>query len=357
MIRTRVSLALATLLLAACAGIPTGPLGDAAPRMELKVASGSPESDLASRAIKRWGDLVTERTNGRLTMKYFWAGSLVQTAEMFNGVRDGVADVGQVNAANMSGTFVDVAILELPFAQPLAPEVQLEVQDKVTPLLERELFERNNLRSLFTTTTSLGTPVICKDKFLDSPEAWRGALVRTAGRWQAATLQHWGASPVVIPINELYTALQRGTVDCTLLSYTLVESFRIYEVGRYITRIDHSTNYSVNVLNREVWNKLPAGDQKTMLDAGLEARQHSVELARDAVVKALDQFTANGVKLCTPSQQELRRLRDEADKVWGDIAKESGTLGRDLMAVLQGYRDRVAVGPTVGDTTPCGATR
>lgn len=344
-------------LVAACVpgGVPGVPA--AGPRMELKVASSNPEADIGSQVFKHWGDQVTQRTNGRITFKYFWAGSLLGSADMFNGLRDGIADAGSFGTASISGSFVDVAVLEVPFAYPLDGESMIAVQDQIDPLIDREIWTKNSLKHLFTAASLVADPVTCKDKFLDSPEAWRGALVRTAGRWQAATLTNWGASPVVIPLNELYTALQRGTVDCTLLVYTLLESFRIYEVGKYVTRIDHSINYAPYFVNQRIWESLPRDDQQAMLEAGREARKYSIELRKDATVKSLETFKASGVRICTPNAQELRRLRDGADRVWDDIAKEAGPTGQEIMGILQKYREKVAVGPTEGDTTPCSGSR
>lgn len=340
-------------LVSACAM----PGGSGARTMELKIASGSPESDISGAVIKHWGDIVAQRTNNRITSKYFWAGSLVGTAEMYPGVRDGIADVGSIATASISGSFVDLAVLEVPFAYPLDTESMSAVQDQVDPIIDREVWQKNGLKHLFTATTLTPDPVTCKDKFLDSPEAWRGALVRTAGRWQAATLTNWGASPVVIPLNELYTGLQRGTVDCTLLVYSLLEAFRIYEVAKYVTRIDHSINYAPFAINKGVWDSLSRDDQQIMVDAGKEARKLSDQLRKDATIKAIDTFKANGVRMCTPNAQELARLRDSADRVWDDIAKEAGPTGKEIMDVLRKYRDKVAVGPTEGDTTPCTGSR
>jgi len=47
------------------------------PRMQIKLASQSPEADLTSQAVKFWGDTVTQRSGGRITFQYFWGGSLL----------------------------------------------------------------------------------------------------------------------------------------------------------------------------------------------------------------------------------------------------------------------------------------
>ena len=321
------------------------------PRMQIKLASQSPEADLTSQAVKFWGDTVTQRSGGRITFQYFWGGSLLTIAQMFDGIRDGLADAGYGVTTAISGKIPDVALLELPFAFPLDDENVIKFQGEVNPILD-EIFQRFNQKIIFNPTIT-ADPITCKSKFLDSPQAWKGTLVRTAGRWQAETMKAWGANPTVINLGDLYTALQRGTADCALLVYNLLDSFRIYEVAKYITRIDHSINYQVVTVNLDVWQKLGPQAQRVFLEAGEQAKKKSLELRKDLTVNIIAKFKGQGVRFCTPSTEELTRLRDATNQVWDQIKKEQGEAGRRIMAIATRYRDKVVTGPVEGDRTPC----
>jgi len=318
------------------------------PRLQIKLASHAPEADLTSRQIKFWADTVTRRTGGRITFQYFWGGSLLNIAQQFDGVRDGLTDVA---TTAISGKIPDVAVLEVPFAFPLDDDNLLKFQDEVNGVLD-EIFQRYNQKLIFNPSIT-ADPVTCKSKFLDSPRAWNGALVRTAGRWQSETLKAWGASPTQINIGDLYTGLQRGTVDCTLLVYNLLDSFRIYEVGKYITRIDHSINYTSLTVNLDLWKKLGPQTQNVFLEAGQEAEKKGLEFRKDVTVNTIEKFKKEGVRFCTPSRAELTRLRDATNQVWEQIKKVQGEAGRRIMAIAAKYRDKVVTGPVEGDRTPC----
>ncbi|MBI2359475.1 MAG: TRAP transporter substrate-binding protein DctP, partial [Deltaproteobacteria bacterium] len=199
-------------------------------------------------------------------------------------------------------------------------------------------------------------PVSCRSKFLHSPQAWRGTLVRTAGRWQAETVKAWGGQPTVINLADLYTALQRGTADCALLVYNLLDSFRIYEVGKYVTRIDHSINYIIISVNMGIWNKLGPEGQKIFQEAAQQARRKVLEYRKDVTVDTIAKFKKEGVRFCTPAKAELTRLRDATRQVWEQLKKEQGEAGRRMVAIADKYRDTVVTGPVEGDRTPCPAT-
>src|SRR3990170_4216773 len=325
------------------------------PRLQIKVAAQSPEADLTSHATKFWGEMISQRTGGRITFQYFWGGSLLTLPQMFDGVRDGLTDAGYVATTAISGKVPDVAVLEVPFAFPLDDDNMIKFQDEVNGILD-EIFQRYNQKIIFNPAIT-ADPVTCKNKFLDSPQAWRGALVRTAGRWQAETLKAWGANPTVINLGDLYTGMQRGTVDCTLLVYQLLDSFRIYEVAKYITRIDHSINYNVVSVNLEVWKKLGPQAQKVFLEAGEQAKRKALELRKNLTVDIIAKFKGQGVRFCTPSTEEITRLRDATNQVWEQIRKEQGEAGRRIVAIAAKYRDKVVTGPVEGDRTPCASAR
>src|SRR5712692_1058401 len=73
-------------------------------------------------------------------------------------------------------------------------------------------------------------------------------------------------------------------------------------------------------------------------------------------LKALDDAKTNGVHLCTPSQQELQRLRQATDVVLDEIAQQQTDKGKQLDDILARYRGMAKqLGPAEGDMTPCAA--
>src|SRR3990172_7168877 len=146
------------------ANTPAFAAGGSFPRMQIKVTSHAPEADLTSRQIKFWADTVTQRTGGRITFQYFWGGSLLNIAQQFDGVRDGLTDIGYVATTAISGKIPDVAVLEVPFAFPLDDDNLIKFQDEVNGILD-EIFQRYNQKIIFNPAIT-ADPVTCKNKFL-----------------------------------------------------------------------------------------------------------------------------------------------------------------------------------------------
>jgi TRAP-type C4-dicarboxylate transport system substrate-binding protein len=324
------------------------------PSFNFKFAGNAPETDLASVAYKHWAQLIDERTGGRIKFQFFWAGSLLTQTQMFQGVRDGLADFAGPAMSYVSGQIPDVALFEVPFAYPTEQDLTLQFHRDVQPILD-DIFSKDfNQRLVFANPATTPDPVSCRDKHLDSEQKWRGTLLRTAGRWQARTAEAWGAKSVVIDLGDAYTAIQRGTADCLLLVYNLIDSFKLYEVAKYITRIDHSINLQAATVNLDTWNKVPKEDQEILVQAGRETQDFIMAQRADFVTKTVDKFKGLGVRICTPSQQELARLRSATEPVLAEIAQLQTDKGKQIQQMARDARAKVKqIGPAEGDMTPC----
>ncbi|HEX6513484.1 MAG TPA: TRAP transporter substrate-binding protein [Chloroflexota bacterium] len=373
-----------TALLAACGGAAPAPAGSSfpaakssvagsaaqkpsagtaavakdGPSFTFKLATGFPQTDFSAQGLQHWADMVGERTGGRIKFQFFWAASLLNTTQLFQGIRDGLADFGDPATSFTSGQVPDVASFEVPFSYPLDNDHTLPFYREIEPVMDQIYSSagRQHIVWMEDATSSIPSVVTCKNKFLDSAQAWQGALVRTAGKWQGATAERWGAKPVVIDLSEAYSAIQRGTADCLLFTYSLLDSFKMYEVAKNLTRIDHSVNLATVDVNADSWNKLPAADQQILKQAGTETEDWLLGQRTQVIDQSLNHLKQMGMNMCVPTQQELARLRAATEPVLADIAKTQTDKGKRLQDISKKYRDMVKTpGPVQGDMTPCPA--
>lgn len=99
-----------------------------------------------------------------------------------------------------------------------------------------------------------------------------------------------GASPVVLPPSEIYSALEKGVVDGAAWPVLGVLDYRWYEVGKYLLRPTFGKVVYPIFMNLNAWNKLTDAQRKIMLDEGK---------------KVEDQWYGEWVKLGEAEQKEL----------------------------------------------------
>lgn len=77
-----------------------------------------------------------------------------------------------------------------------------------------------------------------------------------------------GASPVVLPPSEIYSALEKGVVDGAAWPVLGVLDYRWYEVAKYVMRPTFGTVVYPIFMNLAAWNKLTEAQRTLMLDEG-----------------------------------------------------------------------------------------
>jgi len=77
-----------------------------------------------------------------------------------------------------------------------------------------------------------------------------------------------GASPVVLPPSEIYTALEKGVVDGAAWPVLGVLDYRWYEVAKYLLRPTFGTVVYPIFMNLNAWNRLTDQQKQLMLSEG-----------------------------------------------------------------------------------------
>ncbi|MFH1488969.1 MAG: hypothetical protein ABII06_08705, partial [Pseudomonadota bacterium] len=94
--------------------------------MILKCGIDNPPMDMKSRTIKRIGDLVQERTNGRIQFKYFFGGSLIKKPQYVDAVSKGIADISTGPVSFVTGKIPELSIFEVYGSYKLDQALEME---------------------------------------------------------------------------------------------------------------------------------------------------------------------------------------------------------------------------------------
>jgi tripartite ATP-independent transporter DctP family solute receptor len=86
-----------------------------------------------------------------------------------------------------------------------------------------------------------------------------------AGQMVADTFTAFGAVPVTINSSGIYDALKTGKVDAQENPLALIDSFKLYEVSKYVSMTNHMWSGFNQLAHLPTWQRLP-GDIKTVID-------------------------------------------------------------------------------------------
>ena len=95
-----------------------------------------------------------------------------------------------------------------------------------------------------------------------------------------AMMQAMGATVVAVDLSELYLALSQGVADGQDTPPTVVQSNKLYEVQKYVSKTDHVLTNAYSIINPQFYDGLPADQQQAILR--VRRRGHALAAADHA---------------------------------------------------------------------------
>jgi TRAP-type C4-dicarboxylate transport system substrate-binding protein len=297
-----------------------------------------PATQPPAKALKHWGDLVTERTDGRIKFEYLWGGSLTKAGEEIPTIQKGIANAGFFTAPYYPREMVLNSIFyAVPFGTP-NPMKTLEIYYKITEA-DRQIIaelEQHNLKLICPIV--FGSYEMLSVKPVKTLEDMKGLKAAVIG----ATLPKWfvaiGAVPISMPAPDRYTGLQTGLIGATVLPLGPMDAFNWEEVAKNLTYINlGAVVLGPIVMNADDFNKLSKGDQKIVLDAGKETGEWNAKqiLADEERVKA--KWKGLGVGFYNLSEMDKKAWAEKLRTVPYDWAKEWDAKGIAASKTLQAF--------------------
>jgi TRAP-type mannitol/chloroaromatic compound transport system substrate-binding protein len=154
--------------------------------------------------------------------------------------------------------------------------------------------------------------------------AWKGKRVRAGGGIGDA-MEVLGAIKTTTTATEVYTAMERGTMDAASFPYTYSHvAYRIHEIADwYTTNMSPGTAECPIVFSKDSWAKLPAQYKKLITDAKAEVDREQVKAYVEIDKKNLPMFQQR-LKPVTYTKEQLAEFQRVAGKpVWDKWVEEN----------------------------------
>lgn len=200
---------------------------------ELKYASFTPpQHTITYSVIEKLNDILSEATGGETTVRGYYGGELgAGPAEQYVRVVQGVADMAWGLPGYTSSQFGKTMIAELPGAVPEGMTGYELLWNAFDDYLAPE-FPGTTPVALWTSEPNI---MIMKDHDIRTPDDLAGLKIRVAGSTAADVVSALGATPVQMPMTEVYNALQTGLIDGVITGGSTLSDFRLDEVANSYT--------------------------------------------------------------------------------------------------------------------------
>ncbi len=220
-----------------------------------------------------FGPNLDERTNGQLKMLSSSFPEVgIAGPDSLRLVEDGVLDMASILGVYIAG---EVPALEIQFLFGLytSREDQYNATTALAPDLEKIVVDATGGKSkLMNFNWHSGDDIyLFTNKPLDTVENLKGLKTRSFGTAIGDWINGMGGNAQFMAFTEVYTALERGVIDAGVTGGGAAHGQRWYEVTDYINGPLVSWPSSLNMINTEVWEKIPADLQQIMIEEGAKS--------------------------------------------------------------------------------------
>lgn len=283
-----------------------------------------------------WAREVEKRTNNAVQITVFPGGTLTPADKCYDGVEQGISDIGMSVLGYTRGRFPLSEVLDLP----------LGCRTGVTATGMVNAFHEKFAPKEFGGTQIMylhahGPGLLHTKKPVRKLEDLKGMKIRCTGL-AAKSVTALGGTPVAMSMGETYDSLNRGVVDGSMAPMESLEGWRWGEVVKYTTE-DHGAAYTTTffvTMNKAKWNSLSADVRKVMAEVNAEWAERTGK-AWDAMDQSGRDFvTKRGNEIISLSAEENARWAEAVKPLLTEYAakmKEKGLPGEEAVAFCQDY--------------------
>jgi TRAP-type C4-dicarboxylate transport system substrate-binding protein len=287
----RVLLSFITMMLVA-------PLADAQ-SVRLKIATMAPDGTIWMKGLQAAADEVTERTDGRVSFRFYPGGTMGADSAVLRKIRIGQLHGGVVLAGSLADVDPDLEIYSLPLLFRSNGEVDY-VRQQMDPILIEGLASKGFI-SFGLTETGFTYLMSAKPTRTFDDLKGRKAWMMQDDPVSLAIVEAAGLSPVPLPISDVLTGLQTGLIDTVAAPPVGAVALQWFTKAKYLTDLPITYVCGTTVVSAKAFNRISPEDQVIVRDVMGRAVKNLDETSRsdnDAARKAL---ADQGVEFVDPT--------------------------------------------------------
>ncbi|WP_083988119.1 TRAP transporter substrate-binding protein [Croceicoccus marinus] len=283
------------------------------------------------KAVEYMGQLLSERTGGRLGIKVFPGAQLGNERDTLEITSFGGIDFNRVNLAPLNSVEPLTIPPSLPFIFRSVPHMRRtldgDIGDEILASFRRQgmiglCFYDSGARSFYNTRRPVYTP-----------EDMHGLKLRVpSSDLYLAMVNALGANAVPMPFDEVYSALAQGVIDGAENNWPSFESARHYEVARFMSLTQHLFTPEVLLMSKVSWDKLSQSDQQLIRQAARQSVDYMRRLWDARVKSAKANIIAAGVEVNEVDNAAFAALMEP---VWDDflVTPQQRDIARRIVAL------------------------
>ena len=302
----------------------------------IKAGIGLNEDHPQGQGLKKFAELVDQKSGGKLKVQNFYAAQLGDDQKMTDALKAGTQEITIPSTSPLVGMVKEFGIFDFPFLFNNGEEADKVLDGPVGQKVMEKLPEHGLVgltywENGFRNLTNSQRPVATAADF-------NGLKIRTMqNQVHLEAFQALGANPTPMAFSEVFTALESKTVDGQENPLATIESNKFYEVQPYLSLTQHVYTPFAFLASKKFWDQLSDEEKKILQDSAIEAGAYQRELNRSVNGEALERLKAAGMEANEVTAEEKAKMNEIVKPVIDKFAKE---IGQDLVNELYSEIDK-----------------
>jgi TRAP-type transport system periplasmic protein len=256
-------------------------------------------------AAELFAQRVAQLSNGRIKVMVFHSGQLGNDPQSIKLVSEGKLDFTVSATGSYAGLVPELNLTALPYLVGSYEEGWRFYNESPWLRGQMDKLPAKGMRHLatweagfrsFTTKTPLNSPADAQGKKM---RVFPNEMIQ----WIVSAI---GYEPIVIPVTEVYSAIQQGRVDGQENPIDTIRALRFFEVAPNITLTQHVYSPLPMMISEQRWSQLSKADQQLIGKAADESEKFSRTTVRQQDERNLQLMQAAGAKVTRPDTTAFR---------------------------------------------------
>jgi TRAP-type C4-dicarboxylate transport system substrate-binding protein len=304
----------------------------------IKLATLAPEGSSWMKTFNVLNTEVMNRTENKVQFKIYPGGVLGDEMDMLRKLKIGQIQGVALTSAGLSTLYKEMDVLQIPFLFQTYEEV-----DTVLRRMDsffRKGFEDNGYVLLGWSEAGfvylMSTVPIASVADLKKAKVW----IWEESPMSKAIFDEAGVKAIPLTVPDVLVGLQTGLVDVVYTPPTGAISFQWFTKVKYLTDVPLVYLAGGVVVKKDIFKQIPQTSQSFILENFQKHLDQLKIITRNENRDAVKVMVRNGVKIITPSKDQIDEYKRLSNKAMGHISGQtfSKKVLEEVSSLLESYR-------------------
>ena len=275
---------------------------------------------------------MKKRSDGRITYTMFAGGALGKGPEHFDIVKTGLSDMGYATLTWTPGRFPLSDVLSVPIVCP----AKWKGAEAGTAMYDRVLHQEfEDVKVLHINNCVMAH--IWTTKPVKNLEDLKGMKIRSPGGLQTKAIEALGATPIFMPLGEVYLSMETGVIDGVVTCPALVKAFKLFEVAKHGVPISFGCVAEGLFVNKKFWDRVPEDLKPIITEVGRDAYKIAGIFHEEWYAQIMEEFNSS-LEIYELPDDEKARWNEKFKGMVGDWAEELEAKGLPAKEALVAFK-------------------